>query len=486
MALRYLRQQDESAAALAAKARRYTQAGYERLLGYRSDSGGFTYWGRGEADLALTAYAVRFLNDAREFAAVDDGVVTKARNWLIDRQQADGSWKHYGYGGDDLRRSALTTAYIARVLASEAKRSAKPDKKLSESLQRALKFVAVRAEEIDEPYLIASFALAAFDAGETDSATKAVARLRRLARDESGTAYWNLESNTPFYGWGLAGRVETTALAVKALQRERTTGRRGDAARDELVDKGLLFLIRNKDRYGVWYSTQATINVLDAMISLYEAEQIKINAGGLAEVFVNGTRAGSITIPAGDKLGNPLKLDLSSVIGVGDNRVEIRRSGNATLATAQVVETHYAAWKTNSNEAREEAKGKSSALRLAVNYDKPQAKIGEEITCNVVAERIGHSGYGMLLGEIGLPPGADVDRASLESAMKNSGWELNQYDVLPDRVVVYLWPRAGGTKFSFKFKLRYGIRAQSAPSVLYDYYNPEARIAVAPTRFAVK
>lgn len=486
LALRYLRQQDESVAGLAAKARRYVQAGYERLLGYRADSGGFSYWGRGEADLALTAYAVRFLNDAREFVAVDDDVVTKARDWLVARQQPDGSWEPYLYGNEDQRRSALTTAYIARVLAAETKRSTKPDKKLSESLQRALKFVAVRADEIDEPYLIASFALAAFDAGETESATKASARLRQLSRDEAGTSYWNLESNTPFYGWGLAGRVETTALAVKALKKDAETRKLVDTARDELIDQGLLFLIRNKDRYGVWYSTQATINVLDTMVSLYEAEKIKTSAGGQAEVLVNGNRIGSFVAPSSDKLGNPLTLDVSSALSVGDNRIEIRRSGDVTLATAQLVETHYAAWKTNASEAREEAKGKSSALRLAVGYDKPQAKIGEEITCTVKAERIGYSGYGMMLGEIGLPPGADVDRASLELAMKTSGWELNQYDVLPDRIVVYLWPRAGGTKFSFKFKLRYGIRAQSAPSVLYDYYNPEARVVIAPTRFIAK
>ena len=84
-----------------------------------------------------------------------------------------------------------------------------------------------------------------------------------------------------------------------------------------------------------------------------------------------------------------------------------------------------------------------------------------------------------------MPPGADVDRASLEQAVKETGWDLNHYDVLPDRVVVYLWPRAGGVKFSFKFKLRYGVKAQSAPSALYDYYNPEARVAVAPTRFRI-
>ncbi|MDX2042461.1 MAG: alpha-2-macroglobulin family protein [Acidobacteriota bacterium] len=487
MALRYLRQQDESAAALAAKARRYAQAGYERLLGYRAESGGFSYWGRGEADLALTAYAVRFLNDARDYVSVEDSTIAKARDWVIAQQQTDGRWKSQWYVSDeDFRRSSLTTAYMARVLAAEQKRLTKPDKKLSESLQRALTYLAARVEEIDEPYLIASFALAAFDAGQTSTATKAVAKLRQLSHDEAGTAYWNLESNTPFYGWGLAGRVETTALVVKALQRDReTAGRRDEGTeRDALTDKGLLFLLRNKDRYGVWYSTQATINVLDAMISLYEAERVKTSAGGQAEIFVNGKPAGSVVIPPGEKLGNPLIVNLASAIGVGDNRVEIRRSGEATLATAQIVETHYAAWKDPAKEIIEP--NKSSLLRLAVGYDKTQAKIGEEITCAVNAERIGHRGYGMLLGEIGLPPGADVDRASLELAMKNSGWELNQYDVLPDRIVVYLWPRAGGTKFSFKFKLRYGIRAQSAPSVLYDYYNPEARVVVAPTRFAVK
>lgn len=92
----------------------------------------------------------------------------------------------------------------------------------------------------------------------------------------------------------------------------------------------------------------------------------------------------------------------------------------------------------------------------------------------------------MLLAEIGLPPGADVDRASLERAVKEAGWGIDQYDVLPDRLIVYLWPRAGGTEFKFKFRPRFGLTAQTAPSVVYDYYNPEARAVVAPTKFIVR
>jgi uncharacterized protein YfaS (alpha-2-macroglobulin family) len=124
-------------------------------------------------------------------------------------------------------------------------------------------------------------------------------------------------------------------------------------------------------------------------------------------------------------------------------------------------------------------------LRLRVHYDKQSVKVGEGIRCSVEAERIGFRGYGMMLAEIGLPPGAEVDRSSIESAMKESGWEINQYEMLPDRLVVYLWPHAGGTKFSFAFRPRFGLKALTPPSTLYDYYNPEAQAVVEPTVFSV-
>jgi hypothetical protein len=92
----------------------------------------------------------------------------------------------------------------------------------------------------------------------------------------------------------------------------------------------------------------------------------------------------------------------------------------------------------------------------------------------------------MLLGEVGLPPGADVDRASLERALRESGGAFSRYDVLPDRVVVYLWPYTGAARVSFKFRPRYRLNALTAPSQLYDYYNPEARVVVRPTRFVVR
>ena len=489
-----------------ARARRYAQLGYERLLGYRAEGGGFTYWGRGEPDLALSAYALRFLSDASRRLEVDEEVIAETRDWLLRQQRPNGSWPAHNWnGGEDERRTPLTTAFVARVLAATRQpergepgpvaqaslnqptsSSSAQTTEQSTPLRRALSYLAARADETDEPYLIASLALAAADAGETALVARAAARLRALAIQEGTGSYWALETNTPFYGWGLAGRVETTALAIQALNRSCGMPNADCGPKDELVGRGLDFLLGTKDRYGVWYSTQATINVFDALLSA--------TAGGggagpqaedVAEVFVNGRNAGRLTLPPPDRLTGPLLLDLTPFLGAGSNRVELRRRA-ATPAQAHLVTTFYVPWGARAEGVEAPKRSAASALRLSVGYDHTSAEVSQEVTCSVSAERVGHAGYGMMLAEVGLPPGADVDRASLERAVAESGWALNGYDVLPDRLVVYLWPRGGGTRFQFKFRPRYGLKALTAPSQLYDYYNPEARAVVAPTRFVVR
>jgi hypothetical protein len=482
------------AADLHSKAEKYLRAGYARLLNYQAESGGFTYWGRGEPDIALTAYALRFLSEASEVAPVDDDVINRTRDWLIKQQRADGSWAAHDYWDktENSRRSAILTAYVARVLAmndphsSHGQTTANKVNETELAVKRALDYLGARVGEIDEPYLIASYTLALIDSGDRLRAGKMIAKLRTLAHEENGAAYWALETNTPFYGWGLAGRVETTALVVQALSRfSQSEG--ASVPSDQSIDRGLLFLLREKDRYGVWYSTQATINVLDALLALLARDVNAANVSRTAEILVNGRSVKSIDLPEANRLVGPMYLDLTPFAQAGSNRVEIRRPRGSAPASIQAVAIYYLPWRESvaTQQANWRANG-SSGLRLVTKFDKTEAAVSDEITCHVEAERIGFSGYGMMLAEIGLPPGADVDRASLETAMKGSDWSISRYDVLPDRVVLYLWPRAGGTKFDFKFKPRFGLNAQSAASIVYDYYNPEARAIVEPVRFVVK
>ena len=367
---------------------------------------------------------------------------------------------------EDTKRTKIITSYIAKTLAA-----LKTDKA---TLDKALNYLKTRNAEIEEPYALALYALASFAAGDIENATKLNERLRLMAKNEGGAVYWNLETNTPFYGWGAAGRIETTALVVQALIEGKRQNIKGKSEDDDLISRGTIFLLKSKDRYGVWYSTQTTINVLDAFLAaLSESKAQTIS------VSINGEKLKDIAVSA-DQI-EPIILDLTDKI-TSVNHVEIKSFENSAVMS-QIVNSHYIDWKDaeiggrNINDSRQ--------IRLDYKCDKLSAKIMETVNCAVEAERIGFQGYGMLLAEIGLPPGADVSRESLEKAFEND-WSLSRYDILPDRIIVYMWSKAGGSKFNFSFKLRYGINAQTPASTVYDYYNEEAKATVAPLKFEVK
>src|SRR5262249_29031369 len=116
--LKFEKESKRSLGPLHDRAMGYVALGYTRLLNYIDDSGGVTYWGRGEPDLALTAYALRFLHDVSEFTPVDPKVLDRARQWLFRQQKADGGWVgHHWYASSPVE-DAILTSYIARILAS--------------------------------------------------------------------------------------------------------------------------------------------------------------------------------------------------------------------------------------------------------------------------------------------------------------------------------------------------------------------------------
>jgi hypothetical protein len=468
------------------KAKKFLQSGYERLLGYQVADGGFSYWGgKDTADLALTAYALRFLADTSAYVEVDPDVVKKAQDWLVRQQRADGSWnRKYSWETTvDLKRAKGTTTYIARIMAKLAQNSPPSEggvaaasadgvvhSALKASLTKALTYLKSRNAEIDDPYSLALFGLAAHDAGDLDTARLVRDKLRTLPLDEAGASYWNLESNTAFNGWGYAGRIETTALVTQLLLKMDP--------KDDLIGRAMIFLLKNKDRYGVWYSTQTTINVLDTFIASMAASESK--GTQTVDVMVNGAKLQTVEIGP-DKL-DQIVIDLNGKIASGNNQVELVASDRTPLM-AQVVANHYIDWRDADVSGRQVSQ--SRALRLDYKCDRTSAAIMNEVSCSVEAERIGYRGYGMLLAEIGTPPGADVSRESLQAAM-DADWSISRYDILPDRIVVYMWSKPGGTKLNFKFKPRYAINAKTPASTVYDYYNPEANATVAPLSFAVK
>ncbi|HEV3037540.1 MAG TPA: alpha-2-macroglobulin family protein [Candidatus Angelobacter sp.] len=473
-------------AAIARRAREYIQQDYLRLLAYRGPDGGYSYWGRGPSDLAVTANVLRVLLDAKSVIDVDESAINNARDFIVKQQQPDGSWASRYWQDDKPHADTTLTAYLARVLATaEAGPSNPAHSSIGPATEKAMHYLEDKIDEWKEPYLIANYALAAMATGRTNYQAKARQRLLSMAHDEGPVTYWNVELNTtPFYGWGHTGNLETTALAVEALSLlPASADVDGQSARQ--ARRGLLFLLQGKDHDGAWPSTAATVNVVDAIIAAMPTGNIP-GGPSMATVWLNGVQAASVRVPGPAEITGPVVVPLPHSIRTGANKVEVRRPNDTSALMAQVVSVEYIPWEYSVATKDSNLKlGETRALRLGLNFDHTKAKVGEAVRCTVKAERIGFQGYGMMLAQIGLPPGVDVDRASLDAAIQDHSYEVAHYDLLPEHIVFYLWPRAGGVEFNFTFRPRFRMDASTAPSLLFDYYNPEARSMVRPVKFIV-
>jgi hypothetical protein len=471
---------------LDARASHYLKLAYAKLLRYREPAGGFSLWGKGELEIPVSAYALRFLTEASEFIEVDPDIIAAARRWLLQQATPQGAWMEKDSKGKFLEISALyETAYVVEVLARDLQHRNPKDKDIEverQAIHKAIEYFAKSSHANSDPYDIALIALAKLAA--TGDASQEIATLFSLEHSEGKASYWDLQRNTIFHGWGYTGRIETTALALDVLAIAKRQSH-SSTELDRSLNRGTLFLLMNKDQYGVWYSTQATVDVLQTLIHQLGPTSTVDSSRLPMLIFVDGKSGPQFSASADIRQLTPQRADLTQLLSPGKHTIEIR-GGPSMHASAYVNATYYLPWTDSAVATSFVRSGTAESLRYSVQFDRPTASPGDSIRCTVHAERVGFRGYGMMLAEVGLPPGADVDRASLDSAVADSGWDLQSYEVQPDRVVFYLWPHAGGTTFSFSLKARFPMTAQSSESILYDYYNPEARASVPPVRFVMQ
>jgi hypothetical protein len=198
----------------------------------------------------------------------------------------------------------------------------------------------------------------------------------------------------------------------------------------------------------------------------------KTNTGDRpVDILVNGKVVQTLQVRAIRVMQGPYRIDVASAIHTGLNEVSLRSAGDLP------VETQFnAGWYEPWSQPR-----LAKDFTLDTKFSSANVKINDAVTCNVRVSRPAFRGWGMLIAEIGLPPGAEVDRGSLESTLG----KVDSYEVAPDHVTFYIWPQARDLDFHFQFRPRFAMKTKMAESVLYDYYNPDARTVLVPGEFTV-
>jgi len=473
LVLDYLKASKKLTPEIQAKAEGYVSLGYQRLVTFEVQGGGFSWFGQAPANKILTAYGLMEFSDMSRVHEVDPRLIERTQNWLAAQQQPDGSFKPDAsfinegatnrYNTDVVR----ITAYVGWALAATGYKG--------EAVARARQFVASHATGNEDAYTLAVIANFAADSGADRSWTDAaVGSLASKVSEGSKTAFWKQEGETPTSAREDSADLETTALAVQALLKS--------GQRSTLAKKGLDYLTEKKDALGNWQTTQATILSLKAFLLSF-TKGASADTEGTIEVSADGRPAGSVQIT---KENNDLLhlVDLKDYTRAGANRIALSFNGRGSLQY-QIVGRYYVPW------ARAADKGRREPLSIDLAYDRTRLAQDETATARVTVRNNTAAKAKMVMVDLGIPPGFEASGEDfaelLDTTRGREGGRLEKYTITPRQVILYLDglnPRQAA-EFTYRLRAKFPVRAQTPAARVYEYYNPASGGRAKPALLSV-
>jgi uncharacterized protein YfaS (alpha-2-macroglobulin family) len=440
--------------------------GYQGLLTFQTSGGGFAWFSRGEPQTVLTAYGIFEMSDMNKVYPIDTSVIARAVDWILKRQNRDGSWEPEGlphYWQTTPAGKVGATAYVLWALSEAGVEKSR--------LAKAREFVANHTGEAKDSYMMALCANALISYDANDAAGRALcAELENTAIVSGDTAMWNSTGTGWSHSRGETVGVEATGMAALALMRAR--------GNPIIIIKALTTLIRARDGQGSWGSTQSTILAMKALLEASRSPLGGVKGTATARISVNGQDAGTMTFT--EQNADVLQqTNLSRFLTRGENIVAIEMDGEASL-TYQMTQRHYMPW----NGAKPSAQ-KSGPLTLDVTYDKTTVAVNENIRCDVRMTYSGAQATFMVIVTAGIPPGFGVEEGDLQKLVEQK--RIEKYSLTGRQVQIYLGDVKPNepVKFSFGMRAKYPVRAQAPSSEAYEYYTPENRATAKPVEINV-
>jgi uncharacterized protein YfaS (alpha-2-macroglobulin family) len=445
LALDFLRRAQAVSPEIERKARAYIAQGYQRLLSFEVDGGGYSLFGKSPASIPLTAYGLLEFADMARVSPVDDTVVTRARDFLLGKRSPTGG---FSVSGGDARDDVLVTAYVAWAAANASQ--GKPDPRLGALLD----VVAQGPGELArDPYALALRSLSLLAGGRRDAALPLLEGLAAAALQGDDGVHWTSKAVGVLHSYGASLDVEVTGLAAHALALAQL--------RPDLRAGALDWLVVRRSAHGTWSTTQATIAAMRALLD--EARPAPKEAQDVT-ITVDGGAPRTLRIEPGARDVHQL-VGLRELATVGRHRVALTATGSADVSY-QLVARHYVPWQ----------KPAPKALALDVAYAPDAVPVGTTTVCRVRLAWHGKEPARMPLAEIAIPPGFEVETDGL-AALVREGSPVQRYTVEAGKVTLYLVSLAEDKPLTLDLRLRAlrPARVLAPSSAAYLYYEPEVR-----------
>ncbi len=441
MALQLMKKTGVGDAAIHKRAMGFLEFGYNRLTGFESEGGGFSLFGSSASDPGLTAMGLLQFMDMKEVFPVDEKLLERTSEWLLNDLDAKGGWTGAGCGYYPKTKQRDAYALWAMTEAGFGDQ-------LQKEINRQYKLMLKNKD----PYLLALLSNTLL---VTDD-PRANEVLERLIDLQSKNGGWSGAERSVSYSRGKNLEVETTALAYLALSKSKTIRR-------DIETRAFNFLLKSRNSHG-FGSTQATVLALKAIVASMERGNEDAESDGLIELLVDGKLIQTFNYAKGQQKG--LALDrIPSLEKEGMHTIKVQFK-ETKKAIPFEVELSY-----HSMTGQEEGE---CDISLATTWSATKAQVGETVRLTSLIENTTKDTVATPLAIIGIPGGLTAQPWQLKEIQDKGIAEY--FEVEKDRVVFYLNHMAPYEKKTIHLDLKAELPGvyQSPASSAYLYYDNDA------------
>ncbi len=468
------------------RARQLLLTGYAKLTAFESadpknqqTKRGYEWFGAYPPHEALTAYGLLQFRDMAKVHRVDDAMLKRTEQYLLDQRDGKGGFQRNPQGLDRFGRApdAITNAYILWALSESGG---------SENLDVELTALRDQAKTRKDPYFLALAALSHLNRQKTQHGIDLLRQVRNF-QIADGQVKGAETSITGSHGRDLA--VETTALAILGwLKAERP------ADFNPNLQNALRWLGQQRRGEGSYGGTQATILALKASLAHAQKNVRQLQAGEVQMALRNG-RAGEAPPvgPGGQdffdasraaftaRMQDPISIKLqdAAIPVPGKNLVSLNITGGSAMP-------YTLTW---SYRTLKPANDPQAPVKLATTLSANRVKEGDSVKLKAMLENVSGKGHGMTLAVLGLPAGLslpeDASQLKALSALQENGtkpgkiaaWELRGREL-----VLYWRDLAPEAKIEVELDLICRIPGffQGPASRAYLYYDSDRKFWADP------
>ena len=428
--LKYLKESGKSNPEIEKQALGYIQRGYQRLMGFETKQNGFEWFGNTPPHEALTAYGLLEFTDMKEFIKVDEQMMKRTKEFLMDRRDGKGSFK-MSTGGYD--RFASVPNKIANIYIVYALTQAGIGNQIQLEYQTAVK----KALESNDGYQMAMMALAASSMKNEKDYRELMNSLSNLLQTN------NLLSETSVVNSRDASlRVETVSLYALALMRE---AKPNVSAIADLISK----ILAEKSYYG-YGSTQSTVLALKAIVE-YSKLTGKVSENATIDFIVNNKAI---------KGNNDVEENLKE----GSNKFAVNYA-KKNYNIPYNLEVLYSTFTLPNSDKAE--------LQMKTNLANKQVSVGETVRMEIEAKNIKDHLQPMAIAKIGIPAGLSVQPWQLKEIIEKN--QVAYYEIFDNYLVFYWMGFAPNEAKNINLDLKVEIPGtyKGKASNIYLYYTPE-------------